>query len=177
MRLHRSTSWGDYATSWRRLGSLEGAWVIHITPEPGTVKTGRPRTVPLHDDLIAQGFVRFVRATGDGPLFYSTAPTSKATKVGPTNPVRPRWVKTRERIAAWVREIGVTDKGLRPNHAWRHTFKRRAARANIEKGIRDAICGHSLRTIADSYETPTVADMAEALKRFPPYEIEPRCSD
>ena len=69
-----------------------------------------------------------------------------------------------------MRGLGVTDKAIRPNHAWRHTFKRRAARAGIEAGTRDAICGHSPRAVADQYETPTVADMAEALKKFPRYD-------
>ena len=80
-------------------------------------------------------------------------------------------MKTRERLADWVRKLGVADKAIRPNHAWRHTFKRRAARAGIDAGIRDAICGHSPRTEADKYETPTVVDMANALKTFPRYDI------
>jgi hypothetical protein len=42
-------------------------------------------------------------------------------------------VKARERLAAWVRQIGVTDNNVSPNHAWRHTFKRRAARA-VDRG-------------------------------------------
>ena len=75
-------------------------------------------------------------------------------------------------LGEWVRSVGVTDKAVRPNHAWRHTFKRRAARAKIEPTVRDAICGHSPRTVADQYETPTLDDMAEALKKFPRYEIE-----
>jgi integrase len=148
-----------------------GTWVIRITPEAGTVKTGTPRTVPLHDHLIAQGFISFVQSKNDGPLFYSARSLANATTVNPTNPVRPRAVKTRERLAAWVRSIGVSDKAVRPNHAWRHTFKRRAARAGIEAGIRDAICGHSPRTIADLYETPTLEDMAAAMKAFPRYEV------
>jgi hypothetical protein len=41
-----------------------------------------------------------------------------------------------------------------------------------EATIRDAICGHSPRTVADIYETPNLEDMAEALKRFPRYELE-----
>ena len=149
----------------------DGIWTIKITPEAGTVKTGKPRTVPLHEHLITQGFIDFVRFRGDGPLFYSATSPSKATKADPMNPVRPRSVKTRERLAEWVRSIGVTDKAIRPNHAWRHTFKRRAARAGIEAGMRDAICGHSPRSIADLYETPTVADIAEALKKFPRYDL------
>ena len=31
-------------------------WVIRITPEAGTVKTGEVRVVPLHADLVKQGF-------------------------------------------------------------------------------------------------------------------------
>jgi hypothetical protein len=101
---------------------------------------------------------------GEGPLFYSETVPLKAKDDDLTNPRRPRSVKTRERIAQWVRELGVTDK-------WRHTFKRKAARAGIEAGTRDAICGRSPRSVADQYETPTVADMAEALKKFPRYDL------
>jgi integrase len=91
---------------------------------------------------------------------------------GPNEPrASARSLKTRERLAAWVRSIGVGDKAVRPNHAWRHTFKRRAARAGIEATIRDAICGHSPRTVADLYETPTLGDMAAAMKKFPRYEV------
>jgi integrase len=121
--------------------------------------------------LIAQGFIQFARGKGDGPLFYNSASPLKVTKVDPTNPPRPRSVKTRERLAEWVRKLGVADKAIRPNHAWRHTFKRRAARAGIDAGIRDAICGHSPRTVADIYETPTLEDMVEALRRFPLYGV------
>jgi len=150
----------------------DGTWVIKITPEAGTVKAGKPRTVPLHEHLIAQGFLEFARSKGNDPLFYNTVSPLRATRDDPANPVRSRSVKTRERLASWVRSIGVTDLAVRPNHAWRHTFKRRAARAGIEKGVRDAICGHSPGAVGDQYETPTVADMAEALKKFPRYEIE-----
>lgn len=130
--------------------------------------------MPLHEHLLAQDFLGFVRSKGDGPLFYNPVTLSllKVAKDDPTNPTRPRSVKTRERLAHWVREIGVTDRVIRPNHAWRHTFKRRATRAKIERGVRDAICGHSPRTVADIYETPTLEDMAEALKRFPRYELD-----
>jgi integrase len=148
----------------------DGTWVIKITPEAGTVKAGKPRTVPLHEHLIAQGFLEFAHSKGNDPLYNTVSPL-RATTDDPTKPVRPRSVKTRERLASWVRSMGVTDTAVRPNHAWRHTFKRRAARAGIEKGMRDAICGHSSRAVGDQYETPTVADMAEALKKFSRYEI------
>ena len=64
--------------------------------------------VPLHEHLIEQGFLRFVQQSGKGPLFY------KERKEGlgdgdPTNPRKPRYVKTREYVAAWVRQLGVDD--------------------------------------------------------------------
>ena len=61
--------------------------------------------------------------------------------------------------------------GIRCSHAWRHTFKTRAARAKIDPIIRDKICGHAPRTAAEGYEHVTVNDMAEALKQFPPYTV------
>jgi integrase len=90
----------------------------------------------------------------------------------PTNPRRARYVKQRERLADWVRELGVTDKQILPNHAWRHSFKRRAARAKIEKRFRDAFCGHASKEVGDHYETPSLEDMAEEIKRFPRYVVE-----
>jgi integrase len=34
---------------------VDGHYVIHITPEPGTVKTDEPRDVVLHSHLIQRG--------------------------------------------------------------------------------------------------------------------------
>lgn len=41
----------------------EGVWALRITPDAGTQKTNTARLVPLHEHLIAQGFVSscFVR--------------------------------------------------------------------------------------------------------------------
>jgi integrase len=147
-----------------------GPWVIRITPEAGTQKGRRARWVPIHEHLIEQGFIKMAQAEGSGPLFYD--PDGRRVKDDdPLKPVRPPWVKAREKLADWVRSIGVSDKGISPNHAWRHTFKRRASRAKIERHIRDAIVGHKLRDVADQYEAPTVEDMAAALAKFPRYEL------
>ncbi len=157
----------------------DGIWAIKISPEAGTVKTGNARSVPLHEHLIKQGFVRFVKASGDGPLFYNVPKpprskpkddtTEEKAKDDPTNPKRPRAVKARERIAAWVREIGVTDPELQPNHAWRHTFKKIGDRADIPEKMLDALCGHAQVTEGRKYGEADLSDKAEALRRFPRY--------
>jgi integrase len=80
-------------------------------------------------------------------------------------------VGTRDRLAAWVRSLGITDPNIQPNHAWRHTFLTLAARIGIEQRMRDAIAGHAPRTEADKYVHPSVEAIAEALKRFPRYTV------
>jgi integrase len=142
--------------------------VLRITPEAGTQKSGKVRAVPIHPHLVEMGLLDYVAAVEarlgkKGPLFYrpQTRPSRK-----------PPAVKARERLAEWVRGLGVTDPGIQPNHAWRHTFRTRASRAGIEKRIRDEICGHAPGTVADKYEHPTIEDMTVALKRFPRYEVE-----
>ncbi len=143
---------------------------MRITPEAGSVKTNTFRMVPLHEHLIEQGFLDFVKANGTGPLFYNPEAKGTDKDSDATSPRRPRAVKARERLAAWVRELGVTDIGIRPNHAWRHTFKQIAERSGISERVSDAITGHAPTTAGRGYGRPTVEDMAEALKKFPRYK-------
>ena len=79
-------------------------------------------------------------------------------------------MKVRERLATWVRKLGVTDPNIRPNHAWRHTFKQIGHRY-IPERILDAITGHAPATVGRGYGAPTLTDMAKALKKFPRYSL------
>lgn len=144
-------------------------FAMKLTPEAGTMKTGKPRTVPIHEHLMEQGFIEFARSRGNGRLFYDE--TKDKTSSDPLNPKRPRSVSVRQRLAAWVRKLGVTDKELSPLHAWRHTFKQRADRAGISERMSDYITGHKHRTEGAKYGAPTLEDMAEAMRKFPRYEI------
>jgi integrase len=144
-------------------------YVIKLTPEAGAIKTGKARTVPIHPHVIEQGFLEFVRSRGKVTLFYNPATDERHSD--PLNPKRPRSVSVRQRLAAWVRKLGITDVELKPNHAWRHTFKARADRAGISERMSDYITGHAHRTIGAKYGAPTVEDMAVALEKFPRYEI------
>jgi integrase/polyhydroxyalkanoate synthesis regulator phasin len=144
----------------------DGTHALRITPEAGTVKGGRARLVPLHEHLLKQGFTEFVEKRGDGPLFYKPAPS---VKVG-TKPRKPRYQQARQRVAAWVRSLGITDPTLQPNHAWRHTFKQIADRCGISERVSDAITGHAPATVSRGYGSPTLSDIAAALKKFPRYE-------
>jgi len=145
-------------------------YVMRLTPEANTIKTDQARTVPIHEHLIAQGFIEFVRAQGPGPLFYNVR-TAAVTEVDPLNPERHPSIKTRGRLGTWVRNLGITDPEVGPTHGWRHTFKAKAARYGIDDGFSDGITGHAPPTVGRSYRAPTVEDMAEALKKFPRYVV------
>ena len=107
----------------------DGIHAIRITPDAGAVKGNKTRVVPLHEHLIVQGFLKFVTQHGPGPLFYR--PAKQMDDKSPLKVKKPRYIQTRQRLADWVHGLGVDDKELSPNHAWRHTFKQRAARVDI----------------------------------------------
>jgi integrase len=154
-------------THLRGIDVLSNECAIRITPDAGTQKSGKTYKVPLHEHLIEQGFLEFAKASGKGPLFYNDGQAPQ--KTDPTNPSKPRYVKAREQVADWVRRgIGVNDPNIRPNHAWRHTFKQ-IGRRHIPEHILDAITGHAPATVGRGYGTPTLTDMAKALKKFPRY--------
>jgi integrase len=149
----------------------DGVWALRLTPEAGTIKTGNARVVPLHDHLIEQGFLDFVRNAGRGPLFYNAEARRKAEPQDLTKPGQSQAVKSRNKLAEWVRSLGIDDPELSPTHAWRHTFKQLADRNGMSERVSDAITGHSPQTEGRKYGQPTLADMAEALKSFPRYQV------
>jgi integrase len=154
-------------TQLRGIDVLPNECAIRITPEAGTQKARKAYKVPLHEHLIEQGFLKFARASGNGPLFYNDKQGPQ--KTDPTNPSKQRYVKAREQLADWVRrEVGVNDPNIGPNHAWRHTFKQ-IGRRYIPEHILDAITGHAPATVGRGYGAPTLTDMARALKKFPRY--------
>ncbi|KAB0264357.1 tyrosine-type recombinase/integrase [Microvirga brassicacearum] len=137
----------------------EGTWVMDLRQ----TKTGKARTVPLHEHLVEQGFIEFAQSKRKGPLFYNP----KRHKKGASTP--PDEIRAQE-VADWVRGLGVLPTTVAPTHGWRGTFKTRAIGADMDVRIRDAIAGHSARSVARDYEQPPVGMLAEALKRFPRYE-------
>ena len=144
-------------------------YVVKLTPEAGTIKTGTARVVPLHAHLIEQGFIEFVKSHGKGPLFYNAA--EKSAVEDALNPKADRASKARQRLGSWVRKLGVDDPELSPTHAWRHTFKARAERAGISERLSDYITGHAPATEGRKYGAPTAEDMARAMENFPRYEV------
>ncbi len=157
------------------LRCVQARWAIRLTPEAGTIKDREARIVPLHPHLIESGFVAFVKAQDDGPLFFDPAALRRTGKDDPANPRRFPHEKVATRLARWVRDLGVIDPGIKPNHAWRHTFKTRALVAGIDSVVADYICGHSPRTVGDAYYAlegdAGWPALVRAVDAFPRYEL------
>ncbi|MCE7028093.1 DUF6538 domain-containing protein [Jiella avicenniae] len=128
---------------------VDGIWSLTITPEAGSVKNYKVRVVPLHEHLIDQGFVEFVHSCRRSTLFYTSDHKSGKAVLTP-------YKKMGENLAAWIRELGVSDPNVAPNHGFRHRFKTVARRVGMDAEVRDYLQGHAPRTEGEQYgEFPT----------------------
>jgi len=154
----------------RDIEARDRIYVMKLTPEAGTMKSGKIRVVPLHEHIIAQGFIEMVKQIGKGALFYNDA-TPQRRSADPLKPPRSRADTARAQLGTWVRGLGITDPEVSPNHSWRHTFKRIAEAVGITEKVHDAITGHTPATEGRKYGQPSVADMAKALKKLPRFKL------
>ncbi|MDX3910890.1 MAG: integrase [Sphingobium sp.] len=143
----------------------DGVWAINITPEAGGTKSGQARKVPLHSHIIAQGFLKVVEQAADGPLFYDP----EAHRGGSEG--NPQYKKVGERLAKWVRGLGVDDPNVQPNHGWRHRFKTVARGAKMDPEAREVIPGHAPSTEGQAYGRWTVKDLATEIEKLPKYSL------
>ena len=124
-----------------------------------TVKTqSSRRMIPLHDDVLALGFLQYVGSVpADGRLF----PLLDASPDGyySTNFAK-KW-------GEYVREIAKIDSSAYPSHGFRHTFKTLARKARIPEDVHDAITGHAGGGVGRTYGAMPLATMAAEMRRFP----------
>jgi integrase len=96
----------------------DGIKAVRITPEAGDVKTKQARAVPIHEHLIEQGLLDYVKSRGIGPLFYNSGPPSGARNADgtkdadPTKPQRGRSVQVRNSLGRWTRLGSQTRRSL-----------------------------------------------------------------
>lgn len=136
--------------------------VMRITPDAGTVKTRKYRDVPLHSQIVEKGFLDFVDASPDGPLFYP--PMTGKRAVDPAKTVSGR-------ISNWLQKEKLIPDEVQPNHGWRHALKTTGREVEIDSRILDAITGHGSRTAGDDYGDVTVIAKKKAIDRLPSFVV------
>jgi integrase len=138
----------------------KGVWVLEITPDAGSTKSGETRLVPIHEHLVDQGFLEFA-AGKVGPLFYNPSRGRGASAA------HPLYVRIGQKLAEWVRGLGITDKNVSPNHGWRHYFRTMARRAEMHEQYIDAIEGHAPGSVGRGYGSFPADVLATEMRRIP----------
>ncbi|WP_181300666.1 tyrosine-type recombinase/integrase [Bosea sp. 124] len=140
----------------------DGMWVIHFSQ----TKTDVARTIPMHAALIEEGLLAFHEKAPEGFLFAG----DKAQQEGSTR--TPQEQRASE-LAEWVRKQVTLDKGLSPNHGWRHTFITRAEEAGIQKRFANAITGHNhKKDVSDGYFSARPKALKSKIDAYPRYELD-----
>lgn len=140
-----------------------GVVFMRLTPDAGSTKTGEYRDVPLHEHLLAMGFVEFARAAGDGPLFHD----GKPGKPGTPTPQK----RAAAQVSEWVRDLGIVDVNVQPTHGWRHRLKTLASEIGMDSRIIDAIQGHAPRSAGDGYGDVTLQAKRREIEKLPRYVV------
>lgn len=141
---------------------VDGHWVARITPDAGTVKAGGYRDVPLHRQIIEQGFIDFVQDAGPGPLFHNGTDPAKYEQ---------KSKQASGQLADWLRKEKLRPEGMQPNHAWRHRLKTQCRELGLSDHVVDAIQGHAGKIASDNYGDVTLKTKIDAINKLPGYEI------
>jgi integrase len=147
----------------RDFGIEEGFDYIRL--DATATKTGEYRKVPLHEHLLDQGLLDYVRSRKNRPLFYEP----KRSRGGDGTHFR----KVGERLAEWVRNtVGVTDTDVQPNHGWRHRFSSLARAVDMHVDVQNIIQGHVGERTASDYGDAWVSTAHREISKLPRYVVE-----
>lgn len=138
------------------LYQVEGIWFLRVTTMGGKALKNRysERRVPVHKDLIEQGFLNFVNAA-EGRADKRLFPPRTATNIG-------QWVRDR---------LDLKRSELMPNHGWRHLFEDRAMGSGISNAAKLYITGRATKTSDGGYgkSEAMLPGLANEMQKFPSY--------
>lgn len=140
-------------------------WIARLTPDAGTVKSGDFRDVPLHQQIIDQGFIEFLDAANEGPLFHGCKDPSKTACLKAAQGIS-------DVDAKWLTELKLVPVGVHPNYGWRHRLKTQALELGLTMRVIDAMRSHQLRTSGEGYgDLPLQALLMAVWRRKPKAKV------
>lgn len=140
----------------------DGRWILRITHEAGSIKSGDYRDVPLHRQILDLGFIEFLNTMKSGPLFHN-AQSSERFLAGAR--------ATSGRLSEWLQSLGLVPEGVQPSHGWRHRFKTQGRDLGVSDRTLDAIQGHAGKTEGDNYGDATVTARLRVIDALPHYDL------
>ena len=136
--------------------------IAQITPDAGSVKAGDYRDVPLHRQIIDQGFIEFLEAANSGLLFHGAIDTAKFASAAQI---------ISDALAKWLQELKLVPSGVRPNYGWRHRLKTQALDLGLTMRVIDAMQGHSPRTAGEGCGDVTIIARMRVIDALPYYDL------
>jgi integrase len=112
----------------------DGVWrlsVSDVAEGQGLKTEASRRKVPLHPDLIAEGFLDYVATLPKGSRLFPEATPNKVGNWG---------AKLGQRYGRWLRTMIADPRKVA--HSWRHSFATWAREADIGEEKADALTGH-----------------------------------
>ncbi len=148
---------------------IDGIWCVEITRKAGPIKTNESaRILPIHEELLRQGFLKFVRGRRNEPrLFYDEA--RKRSDAPQHNPGRTKGGHLRDWLheVAEQNDLAIGRKNKKdPTHGWRHRIMTMGRKAGVSDSILDQITGHKPRTVGEDYGETDLATLREALNKI-----------
>jgi integrase len=134
-----------------------GVLVIGIEEE--TKNIGSQRLVPVHSQLSALGFEKYVadlrkrEQTHLFPVWYREGMAAKAKapkEMATTDHYFPRFLPRRFNVT-YLPKVGIVDS-RQTWHSFRHTFKSGLKMAGVPKDMRDQLAGHADNSAGAGYE-------------------------
>jgi site-specific recombinase XerD len=133
--------------------------VLVIAIEEETKNLGSQRLVPVHSQLLALGFEKYVAVLRKRkemhlfPIWYREGMTAKAKAPRETATIDhyfPRFLPRRFNVT-YLPKVGIVDS-RKTWHSFRHTFKSGLKMAGVPKDMRDQLAGHSDQSAGAGYE-------------------------
>ncbi len=132
----------------------DGVWILDVVPtaDRALKNEDSQRMLPLHPDVLAEGFLAYVAGLPNNPaapLFADLKPA----------PVGGRAAAASTLLGRWVRQtVGITAADRAPNHSWRHRMqdelRRVQAHPEIKPAHRCPVTARRARRPARTYERP-----------------------
>ncbi len=150
--------------------SSDGHWYFDLTDRKARrlKNVTSQRVIPLHPQLIALGFLDYVRELQDRKEVWLFPDLDHESSVGPGHGFSKWWGR-------WMTKVGLSDPDI-AFHSFRHTWKRRAREtANVKEEMHDVLSGHIGQTVSRQYGPgadigPLARDMAQIV--FPELTLE-----
>jgi integrase len=144
---------------------------IHIRNSSGHTKSNADRLVPVHQALIAEGFLEFVGQVTADRLF----PRACLDRHGNRQNAKGEWNdKGALRLSVWVNNLvlPIESSGADPNHGWRHRFQVEATTAKLDRFVINRIVGHEDGHVSGTYQQDGFRDLLwNEMMKFPAIDL------